>query len=70
MPIINKICLYFFQKLLKFQNTGSNPEFLSTHPDPENRVADINAMASELECSTIAIRESGFTYEDLKNSLP
>lgn len=28
------------------------PEFLSTHPDPANRVEDINSLADELGCDT------------------
>ncbi|MCV9387167.1 M48 family metalloprotease [Reichenbachiella ulvae] len=44
----------FFEKLeADGQGTTSGlEEFLSTHPSPENRIADINAEASELGCST------------------
>jgi len=41
----------FFQKLLD-EGLGSGPEFLSTHPSPDNRVEDIEAAAVELGCST------------------
>ena len=39
----------FFEKLIN-QGTGSPPEFLSSHPNPGNRVADIQAKANELNC--------------------
>lgn len=39
----------FFEKLSDGQSGG---DFLSTHPDPDNRVADITAKAGELGCST------------------
>lgn len=60
----------FFQKLINQQQTGNIPQFLSTHPNPENRVGDINELADELECDTTPVDENEFTYEDLKNSLP
>lgn len=41
----------FFQKLLD-QGSGGTPEFLSTHPSPDNRVEDINAEATTLGCDT------------------
>ena len=37
----------FFEKI----GTSSTPAFLSTHPNPENRVANINADADALTCS-------------------
>lgn len=41
----------FFEKLI---NSGAPtpPEFLSTHPSPDNRVEDINKIAKERGCST------------------
>ncbi len=39
----------FFQKL---QGSALPPAFLSTHPNPDNRVAAINARAEEKNCST------------------
>jgi predicted Zn-dependent protease len=42
----------FFQKLLDEGQGGGVPEFLSTHPSPDNRVEDINARAERLGCST------------------
>ncbi|MEQ9217201.1 MAG: M48 family metalloprotease [Cyclobacteriaceae bacterium] len=60
----------FFSKLItNGQDTGV-PEFLSTHPNPDNRVEDINGHASTVGCSTTPISESGMTYEEFKLSLP
>jgi predicted Zn-dependent protease len=42
----------FFQKLIDEGAGGGIPEFLSTHPNPDNRVADINAKATQEGCST------------------
>lgn len=41
----------FFRKLTE-EGSIEIPEFLSTHPSSENRVADIEAKAAELGCST------------------
>lgn len=60
----------FFQKLIDEDQGGNTPAFLSTHPDPDNRVADINAEANDLGCDTTPVIESGFTYDQFKNSLP
>lgn len=35
---------YFFEKLIAAGQTGGTPAFLSTHPNPENRVADITKV--------------------------
>lgn len=59
-----------FFELLEAEGGAGGPEFLSTHPSPENRVVDINTKATDLGCVTDAILEPNFTYEDFKNSLP
>lgn len=41
----------FFAKLIALQQAGNTPEFLSTHPSPENRVQDIRAQAVEEGCA-------------------
>jgi predicted Zn-dependent protease len=41
----------FFDKAAK-QNATSTPEFLSTHPNPDNRVEAISARATELGCKS------------------
>lgn len=41
----------FFQKLVDAGQSGGTPTFLSTHPSPENRVADINNRANTINCN-------------------
>ncbi len=60
----------FFAKLIANGQDSGVPEFLSTHPNPDNRVADINATATTVGCDTTPISEIGVTYEDFKLSLP
>ncbi|HHP7240290.1 MAG TPA: M48 family metalloprotease [Cyclobacteriaceae bacterium] len=60
----------FFQKLIDDGSTPGVPEFLSTHPDPDNRVEDINLKAVDIGCSLTSIEEPGFTYQDFIDSLP
>jgi predicted Zn-dependent protease len=57
----------FFQKLIDEEQTNGPPEFLSTHPSPENRVEDINGHATELACD---ITPSGNDYQAFKDMLP
>jgi predicted Zn-dependent protease len=57
----------FFTKLESAGNAKSTPEFLSTHPDPNNRITAINDKAKSLGCSTTP---SGFDYAAFKASLP
>ncbi|MEQ9231547.1 MAG: M48 family metalloprotease [Cyclobacteriaceae bacterium] len=42
----------FFQKLIDQGQSGGIPEFLSNHPNPDNRVANIQAKAAQVDCST------------------
>lgn len=58
----------FFQKLLDEGQAGGTPAFLSTHPDPEDRVEDINVKADEIGCDTNPFAPA--SYEDFKNMLP
>lgn len=58
----------FFQKLEDSGQGGSTPQFLSTHPSPENRISDINEKAAEEGCDTQLVPDSG--YNDFKASLP
>lgn len=55
----------FFEKL---EGTQPVPEFLSTHPSPENRVEEINALWEELG----AIEGNWYmeSYNDFKATLP
>lgn len=57
----------FFIKLEQ-SNEGSPPEFLSTHPNPENRIEDINKKAEQLGCDTGLSNDEG--YSNLKKALP
>lgn len=58
----------FFQKLLDMGSAGGTPEFLSTHPSPDNRVEAIKEKWEELG----AVPGETFPerYQDFKNSLP
>lgn len=56
----------FFEKLLVDGSSPGVPEFLSTHPKPENRVDDITSKAAELGCDTSPIQESGMNYQEFK----
>jgi beta-barrel assembly-enhancing protease len=57
----------FFIKLEQ-SGASSPPEFLSTHPNPGNRVESINAKAQQLNCSTALATNTG--YDQVKASLP
>lgn len=59
----------FFEKILTIQ-PDQQPEFLSTHPSPANRVADINAKSDELGCDTGVDDGSATRYQAFRNSLP
>ncbi len=41
----------FFEKLIAEEQQGSTPEFLSTHPSPDNRVKNINDKATAMGCA-------------------
>jgi predicted Zn-dependent protease len=58
----------FFEKLEASGQSGGVPEFLSTHPKPENRIENITAKAEELGCDTSPLNPP--TYQDFKNMLP
>src|SRR5690606_26369489 len=58
----------FFQKMLDNEEAGGTPAFLSTHPDPKERIADINATADEIGCDKTPLAPA--SYQDFKNSLP
>jgi predicted Zn-dependent protease len=58
----------FFIKLSAQANSSDPPEFLSTHPNPENRIEKINNKAKELNCSTALSGDTEF--QKMKNSLP
>lgn len=58
----------FFEKLEAMGQSGGTPEFLSTHPSPENRIEDINDKADEEGCDTSPTQNDG--YAQFVQSLP
>lgn len=58
----------FFEKLIASGQSGSTPAFLSTHPNPDNRVAAINAEADKQGCKNRTASSDDFTA--LRNALP
>ena len=58
----------FFQKLDEAGDGPRTPEFLSTHPNPGNRVENITQIATDLGCSTEPLNPA--SYEDFKRMLP
>jgi predicted Zn-dependent protease len=58
----------FFLKLeQEAKQTGSPPEFLSTHPNPENRIQNIQQKAEQKGCKTNTAPNTDF--DQLKNAL-
>lgn len=58
----------FFAKLIAEGQSGGTPQFLSTHPNPDNRVAAIEAKAVAEECNTKEVCAN--EYQQVVNSLP
>lgn len=58
----------FFEKLKKKGNAGATPQFLSTHPSPENRVDNIIKKWKEL--GSKEGKEFPNRYEQFKKTLP
>ena len=56
----------FFQKIQG--KGGTPPEFLSTHPNPVNRIAEIRKRKTQLGCSGDNTNET--EYERIKRTLP
>lgn len=57
----------FFEKIINEGQSGGTPEFLSTHPNPDNRVESINNKAKAENCG---IQPSGNNYARFKALLP
>ncbi|WP_205504552.1 M48 family metalloprotease [Rufibacter psychrotolerans] len=57
----------FFQKMQTLQNSGTIPEFFSTHPAPGNRIHDIQAHAQQRGCQTTSASNTG--YQEFKRNL-
>ena len=58
---------YFFTKLTAGEEGGQPPEFLSTHPNPENRIENINSKAGSVGCDTSLATNTN--YDAVKASL-
>ena len=58
----------FFEKMINQGGGGAPPEFLSSHPNPGNRVADIQAKADALNCTGNNTYDQA--YAAFKNTLP
>lgn len=58
----------FFQKLTEDGNASGIPEFLSTHPNPDNRFENITEKAQEVGCSTAELNPA--SYQDFQQMLP
>ena len=58
----------FFEKLTKQEGSARPPEFLSTHPNPDNRVAHIITNAKTMGCKGTA--KNIEQYNAFKKSLP
>lgn len=61
---------YFFEKIEQ-EGSPTPPEFLSTHPNPDNRVQNIRTKAGEASCgSPEEPLVNGLTYAQFKALLP
>lgn len=58
----------FFAKLIEQEQTGDQPQFLSTHPNPVNRVEEIRARRVNLGCEGTGQFDQ--EYANFINSLP
>lgn len=59
----------FFQKIIA-EGAATPPQFLSTHPNPDNRVQAIQSHAQENGCtSSISTNEDNVDYQSFKTSL-
>lgn len=58
----------FFEKLINSGQTGGTPQFLSTHPNPDNRVQNILQEWQNLGSRTGETFEA--QYREFKNALP
>lgn len=50
----------FFEKLEASGQGSNGPEFLSTHPNPDNRIENINDKAAEENCDTTPSGNGGY----------
>lgn len=50
----------FFVKMEQESQQGAPPEFLSTHPNPDNRIQNIQQLAQQKNCSTASAPDTDF----------
>lgn len=56
----------FFEKLQQAGSSNNPPEFLSTHPSPDNRIQAINDLAQEINCDMTLSSGTGYQqFQDL-----
>lgn len=68
-PYLSDGAANFFQKIIE-SGAATPPEFLSTHPNPDNRVEDIRMHANELGCTPSISQEEDINgYMTFKSSL-
>ncbi len=58
----------FFIKLQEMEDQGRVPSFLSTHPNPEDRIQSIEARSAKVGCDTQPLDPQ--SYQAFKKSLP
>lgn len=58
----------FFEKMIAQGGSSSVPQWLSTHPNPDNRVEAINKKADQVGCNKTPAAPA--TYAQFKSSLP
>jgi len=58
----------FFEKMIANGSAPTQPQWLSTHPNPDNRVAAINTKADQVGCRKNQLNPA--SYADFKASLP
>jgi beta-barrel assembly-enhancing protease len=58
----------FFEKMQAQGDGGQAPEFLSTHPNPDNRIESIKQKAQEEGCNTNPLANT--QYQTFKSYLP
>ena len=60
----------FFEKMVKEGKSGKSPAFLSTHPNPEERVKNIHELWKKKDCTPKDTHSTDALYADFKKSLP
>ncbi|MEM0939583.1 MAG: M48 family metalloprotease [Bacteroidota bacterium] len=59
----------FFEKLIARGESGVEVPFLSTHPQPDDRVSDITSFASSIGCSTAQSDPERTQWENFRDLL-